>query len=412
MYNARYMRTYNGAVPDNLNFVIRQLTISMEISKILVLFFAISNLQQLRPFDQSMDGYYTAVLYNRGFNSLPVVIRRFNRREDRDCFVTLLDRYGWTPLVMKKFWALTINGDPCLVVDSAAVYTWQEAVQGNLIEDTMMTRAKFYLQTYQFFQHAETDPQRRRWIYYGGKEDMGVQKLRLFSMEGNIILDPEKLELDDLIRNNYLMVRIYVDTTKKDIVYQDLREILLIDQGTVWADELMRSTVYGIHYDLFRLKFLHLVIYVGFANSCAWYCLQENMMVLYGNAWERKTHCSIDPTFLVGDDLLIRTTLVVDSAPKAVYLAILLGFHTSFIVIPAAGGESLQAKGQRGGWNEENLYQNDEDRFEDLSDHSDGDTDNEEIATDSPIMPPKPELLQTAPPSLFIESVDAMDVDD
>ncbi|THU93783.1 hypothetical protein K435DRAFT_861163 [Dendrothele bispora CBS 962.96] len=32
------------------------------------------------------------------------------------------------------------------------------------------------------------------------------------------------------------------------------------------------------------------------------------------------------------DDLLIRTTLVVDSAPKAVYLAILLGFHTSSIL--------------------------------------------------------------------------------
>ncbi|THU88862.1 hypothetical protein K435DRAFT_969325, partial [Dendrothele bispora CBS 962.96] len=39
--------------------------------------FAISNLQQLRPFDRSMTGYYTAVLYNRALNSLPVVIRRF-----------------------------------------------------------------------------------------------------------------------------------------------------------------------------------------------------------------------------------------------------------------------------------------------------------------------------------------------
>ncbi|THU88878.1 hypothetical protein K435DRAFT_303015 [Dendrothele bispora CBS 962.96] len=65
------------------------------------------------------SGYYTAVLYNRALNSLPVVIRRFIRKEDRDRFMALLDRYGWTPLAMKKFWALTINGDPCLVVDSA-----------------------------------------------------------------------------------------------------------------------------------------------------------------------------------------------------------------------------------------------------------------------------------------------------
>ncbi|THU91806.1 hypothetical protein K435DRAFT_863092 [Dendrothele bispora CBS 962.96] len=41
----------------------------------------------------------------------------------------------------------------------------------------------------------------------------------------------------------------------------------------------------------------------------------------------------VKSTVCNGDDLLIRTTLVVDSAPKAVYLAILLGFHTSTILL-------------------------------------------------------------------------------
>ncbi|THU88861.1 hypothetical protein K435DRAFT_302960 [Dendrothele bispora CBS 962.96] len=72
---------------------------------------------------------------------------------------------------------------------------------------------------------------------------MGVQKLCLFSMEGNIILDPEKLELDDLIGDNYLMIQL-----KKDTVHGDLRRIISTKWGTVWADELMRSTVYRINW--------------------------------------------------------------------------------------------------------------------------------------------------------------------
>ncbi|THU88876.1 hypothetical protein K435DRAFT_803189 [Dendrothele bispora CBS 962.96] len=280
-------------------------------------FFTVSNLQQLRPFDRSREGYYTAVLYNRALNSLPVVIRRFNRKEDRDRLMILLERFGWTPFVMKKFWALTINGDPCLVVDSAPVYTWQEAVQGNLIEDTQ------YLQTY----HAWTNLQKRSWIRYGDKEDMGVQTLQLFSIEGSIVLDPEKLELDNQIR------------PKKDIVHQELRMVMSDQWGTVWVDELMRSTVYRMEKK------------IGPFNGWMW-------------------------------DL-------------SVFKGLLKGLDQ-----------------------DKNLYQDDEDRFEDFSDPSDDDTDNEELATDfdmdvdSPIIPPKPAHLQTAVPFLLTESDDAMDVDD
>ncbi|THU96967.1 hypothetical protein K435DRAFT_796899 [Dendrothele bispora CBS 962.96] len=363
--------------------------------------FVISNLRSLRPSDP-MNEYYVAVLHVRGMNSLQAVIRRFNRTEDRDRFIALLGKHWWNPLVMRKLWALTIHGDPCLVVDSAAVYTWREAVQGNLIKDNQMTRVKFYLQTYQFCQHeAGTDVERRVWITSGGKENMGVQKLRLFSMEGSIVLDPEKLELDDQIRNEYQMIQ-----PKEDILHQDLRSIISSKWGTVWADELMRSTAYRI-----------------------------NMMMLYGNAWERLQVLSSysDLSYLLDEGgfcyepkcyFLVPLLTAFDwdvvkvnpFKPKCSFPAPLLtAIKAWYEVNPFKQKCSfpvplLTAAYKRA--NEtynKNQSQDDEDQFEDLSDSSD---DNEEIATDSPVMPPKPELLQTAAPFLFIESVDAMDVDD
>ncbi|THU88864.1 hypothetical protein K435DRAFT_916034 [Dendrothele bispora CBS 962.96] len=90
-----------------------------------------------------------------------------------------------------------------------------------------------------------------------------------------------------------------------------------------------------------------------------------------------------------------------------------------YVVIPALAvvfvvvGESLQAKN----WHNNNSFQDDEDRFKDLSDSSDDDTNNEEIATDSdmmdvdpPVMPQSLGLLQT--PAAFSDAhADLMDVD-
>ncbi|THU96964.1 hypothetical protein K435DRAFT_796897 [Dendrothele bispora CBS 962.96] len=228
--------TFSDSTVNNINGNVHNISTIVSEHKE---FFTVSNLQHLRPFDQSMDGYYTAVLYNRALNSLPVVIRRFNRKEDRDRFMTLLDRYGWTPLVMKKFWTLTINGDPCLVVDSAAVYTWEEAVQGNLIEDSPLTYIKMWLQIGQLerqlqCQLAGTNSQTRKLSY--DTENMDEEP-RLFSMEGKIILDPEYLlGPDDLVEDE--------DFMKANMMFQELRMAMSKKRGTIWVDGLMSSTVY------------------------------------------------------------------------------------------------------------------------------------------------------------------------
>ncbi|KAE9383939.1 hypothetical protein BT96DRAFT_929534 [Gymnopus androsaceus JB14] len=56
------------------------------------------------------------------------IVRRFTREEDRDRFESLLNKFGWSSFTSKPLWKLTMYGDPCLAVSSAAVYTLQEVM--------------------------------------------------------------------------------------------------------------------------------------------------------------------------------------------------------------------------------------------------------------------------------------------
>ncbi|KIK50425.1 hypothetical protein GYMLUDRAFT_51214 [Collybiopsis luxurians FD-317 M1] len=81
------------------------------------------------PIGQLQDYYFVASQQEGSPGERVDIVRRFDRKEDRDAFESLLQKTGFVPFSMQPLWRLSVYGAPCLTV-SSALYTLQEMMDG------------------------------------------------------------------------------------------------------------------------------------------------------------------------------------------------------------------------------------------------------------------------------------------
>ncbi|KIK64862.1 hypothetical protein GYMLUDRAFT_39820 [Collybiopsis luxurians FD-317 M1] len=149
------------------------------------------------------------------------LVRRFDRKEDRDTFEECLHRSSSAPFSMQPLRRLNINGAPCLAVSSTPVYTLQEMVPpGSYVlsasvmgpfELSASVKGNMFLKIATFFLGNNR--------VYPGKWDLKklwrgagkYKKLRLFDVKGHFTVDPEHLRSLGLLFEDFSAFKMHGD---------------------------------------------------------------------------------------------------------------------------------------------------------------------------------------------------------
>ncbi|KIK50977.1 hypothetical protein GYMLUDRAFT_410396 [Collybiopsis luxurians FD-317 M1] len=160
----------------------------------------------LGPIGQLRDYFFVASQQEGSPGERVDIMRRFDQKEDRDAFESLLQKTGFAPFSIQPIWSISVHGAPCLAVSSAPVYTLQEMMGGQFpslaVQDNVIIT--FFQQNHFGYPG--------KWESEGLWKGLGKYKdLRLFDLDGNFVIDPEGLIHKRLLYDEFKEFKKYGD---------------------------------------------------------------------------------------------------------------------------------------------------------------------------------------------------------